>query len=253
MNTLKTISTMISRNAGLQSFLLAVDHCSSGQLPGNCLECSHPPFLATGSLKCLRRLHLEGRILFSRADWVVWDNCVDWNRLYSLRLVGIALIIDVLDHLLLKLPNLHALALNAHGQRTRMDERLPLLGMHPCLIIINFLRAVSLKELDLTGFTRDLSLEDVVSSSGTRLRRLRLHLNVLGLGSRVVPDVHLGKTAFLGVEKLKYLSITCPFISNLGLDIEESDGTILASHHVSSKPFIRYSLFYPCESWTMAF
>ena len=135
------------------------------------------------------------------------------------------MILQVLTHCLQKLPNLHVLQLSVHFYRAEQEDLLPLLDDMSCTTIKNFLSFQGLRELDLTGLTRDIPLVDLLQGSGASLQSLRLHVDgpkkPLALREDTpIPDLLLGETAFLDADKLDYLNHTCPYLEHLGLDVE---------------------------------
>ncbi|KAL8712210.1 MAG: hypothetical protein Q9225_006983 [Loekoesia sp. 1 TL-2023] len=231
LKTMESISTMIHRNPGLRSFSLAADYANNYR-PENSTKLRNLPFLTPGSFKNLRELHLEGHLIFETADWAIWDNCVDWAQLCSLALVEIPLITEVLRHLIYSLPSLRTLRLSAYRIMTDSYERVHLLDPYPCSIVKDFLLAVPLEELDLIGFTREIPIYDVVRGSKKRLRKLRIHFDAELTPWRPNmpdprPNLQLGETVFLDVEKMEYLLESCPLLECIGLDIEAQNDTLM--------------------------
>ena len=193
----------------------------------------------------LKDLHLEGDLSFMMEDWVRWDAYVKWTNLTTLQLTSLPLVLQVLAHCAHRLPNLDTLQIRGHRKDAKQEEIRPLLDIPASTIIKDFLSSTSVIELDLTDFTRDFPLQDLLVGSGGRLRRLRLHVNLQKQleGDTPVSALYWGESAFLSSEKLDYLNSTCPQLEHLGLDAEVSGETFPVGYK-PRRPLSQFDLFH---------
>ncbi|KAL8956583.1 MAG: hypothetical protein Q9193_005931 [Seirophora villosa] len=218
-NSMACISTTIGRSPWLRSFALRAEPFNEYK-PEDFAVLYNLPFLIPGSFKQLQHLHIHGRYRFQPADWAIWDSCVDWANIHTLELVEISLVVEVLTHLMMSLASLRTLRLSAY--RIWSDcYRLGLLHSHSCSIVQEFLRAHSLEELDIIGFPREISVQDMVHGSGSRLRKLRIHVN-----TGLMP-LAIGQDVFTGPEKLQRILSACPLLECLGFDAESQQADLI--------------------------
>ncbi|KAL8678167.1 MAG: hypothetical protein Q9186_005458 [Xanthomendoza sp. 1 TL-2023] len=229
-------SQILLNNAGLRTFHLK-SNLQSAVGKYNYERYHNIPTLEPPSFRLFQNLHLEGDITFETDDWIRWDRCLDWTKIRKLTLIHLPLILQVLTRCLHRLPKLHTLRLDVHKNRARPEELMPLLDRPSCAIVKDFLLSNPLVELDLTGFTRDRALTEIVSSSGVRLRKMRLHVHYQEAPTHQqqlmsVLNLHLGETAFLDAGKLSALNVMCPGLEHLSLDMERRNGEVLSQQSV---------------------
>ena len=239
------LAQVLHKNPRIREFHLVLKLSRYGQPFYD--EYHNVPLIGHSCFRQLQVLHLEGDLAFEPEDWVRWDACLNWTKLRTLRLVHRPLILQVLTHCSHRLPNLYTLQLRMHRKDTEQEKLVPLLEETARTIIGDFLSSTTVTEIDLTDFTRDIPLTSIVQGSGARLQKLRLHVNlhkqtrslhipgqVAGRPANAVstelPELYWGETAFLGPEKLDHLNITCPYLKQFGLDVEELDGSFPVKH-----------------------
>ncbi|KAL8993375.1 MAG: hypothetical protein Q9169_006394 [Polycauliona sp. 2 TL-2023] len=235
---MEILAAVLHKNPRIETFHLASSlRGARGQLGYD--KYHNVPLINHSCLREMNILHFEGDLGFEIDDWVRWDAYVDWTKLRTLRIICLPLILQSLSHCLHRLPNLHTLQMRMHGKHVEQESLVPLLDDPTCTAIGNFLSLITVKELDLADFTRDLPIKEILRGSGAKLHRLRLHVNLQkqtwsprepGQPAGSVPEVdstpasslYWGETAFLSSEKLDYLNTTCPYLNHLGLDTDDT-------------------------------
>ena len=184
-------------------------------------RCFNVPFKRDESLPSLEELGLEGEIHLPDSDWEIMEQNIDWARLRRLHLQNDELAETLLTRFGGRLSNLRSLKLSANRSINDHSFRSVGLGLGKCTNILAFIEAKRFEELELMGFTRNVPLQEIMSS-GTLLQVLRLSL-------QRSPAILSKDLVLFDVEVLKTLNECCPNIDCLGLDGSVELGGIVSN------------------------